>query len=71
MNRFFKFLNKYYPQNFIIEKPFAGTLIFVAFCYAFMILYKPLNTHPVGSFSYEMTMAIYNGILTGARFFCD
>jgi hypothetical protein len=28
-----------------------------------MILYKPLNTHQVGSLSYGITMAIYNGIL--------
>jgi hypothetical protein len=69
MNSFLKILNKYYPQNFIIEKPLAGTLIFVAFCYAFMILYKPLNTHHVASFSYEITMAIYNGILLVPVFF--
>jgi hypothetical protein len=63
MTRILKILNKNYPQNFIIEKPFTGTLIFIAFCYAFMVLYKPLNTHQVRSFSYEITMAIYNGIL--------
>lgn len=63
MTRIFKILNKNYPQNFIIEKPYAGTLIFLVFCYAFMLLYKPLNTHQVRSFSYGITMAIYTGIL--------
>jgi hypothetical protein len=58
-----KILNKSYPRNFIIEKPFAGTLIFIAFCFVFMVLYKPLNTHQVRSFSYGITMAIYNGFL--------
>jgi hypothetical protein len=69
MTRFFKILTKNYPQNFIIEKPYAGTLIFIAFCYAFMVLYKPLNTHQVRSFSYGITMAIYNGILFVPVFF--
>jgi hypothetical protein len=69
MTRFFKILNKNFPRNFIIEKPFAGTLIFLAFCYAFMVLYKPLNTHQVRSFSYGITMAIYNGILFVPVFF--
>ncbi len=35
MIRVIKILNKSYPQNFIIEKPYAGTLIFIAFCFAF------------------------------------
>ncbi len=64
MIRAFKILNKNYPQNFIIEKPYAGTLIFIAFCLAFMVLYKPLDTHQVRSFSYGITMAIYLGILS-------
>ena len=69
MIRFFKILNKNYPQNFIIEKPYAGTLIFIAFCLAFMVLYKPLNTHQVRSFSYGVTMAFYLGILSVPIFF--
>lgn len=53
------FITKKYPQNFIIEKPYIGTLVFLAFCLAFVILYKPLNLHESRSFSYELTMAIY------------
>ena len=69
MHRVFKILNKSYPQNFIIEKPYIGTLIFIAFCFIFMVLYKPLNTHQVRSFSYGITMAIYNGFLSVPVFF--
>ncbi len=52
-------LNKSYPQNFIVRKPFIGTLIFVAFCYCFLIIYKPLNIHESQSLSLELTMALY------------
>jgi len=34
-----------------------------------MVLYRPLNTHQVRSFSYGVTMAIYNGILGIPVFF--
>ena len=57
----FKILNKYYPRNFIIEKPYAGTLIFIVFCFAFLVLYRPLDTHEARFFSYGITMAIYHG----------
>jgi hypothetical protein len=69
MNRFLKILTKNYPQNFIIEKPFIGTLIFSVFCLAFLLLYKPLNTHGARFFSYGFTMALYNGILSVPIFF--
>jgi hypothetical protein len=39
--------------------PFKGTLIISIFIFGFISLYKPFNTHPVGTFSYESTMAIY------------
>lgn len=69
MSRVIKILNKSYPQNFIIKKPYAGTLIFIAFCFAFTVLYKPLNTHEARFFSYGITMAIYLGILSVPIFF--
>ncbi len=69
MTSTFKLLNKYYPQNFIIEKPYAGTGIFLAFCFLFLILYRPLNTHEARFFSFEITMAIYLGILSVPIFF--
>ena len=64
MSRILKILNKSYPQNFILEKPFAGTLIFIVFCFIFLVLYKPLHTHGVRVFSYGITMAIYLAILS-------
>ena len=64
-----KWLSKKYPQNFIIGKPFPGTLIFILFCFAFLLLYRPLKTHESHSFSYVITMAIYQGILLVPIFF--
>lgn len=69
MIRVFKILNKNYPRNFIIEKPYAGTLIFLAFCFGFIVLYKPLNTHEARFFSFGITMAIYLGVLAVPIFF--
>jgi hypothetical protein len=58
----FKWLNNKYPQNFIIKKPFVGTLIYFAFCIIFVIVYKPFNFHPSKSFSFDLTMMIYFGL---------
>lgn len=55
----YKWLNRKYPQNFIIAKPFIGSLIIVLFCLAFILLYRPLNSHPGESLSYEQTMIVY------------
>jgi hypothetical protein len=54
-----KWLNKKYPQNFLLKNPYIGTLIFMAFCFGFILLYKPLNIHGARSFSLEFTMAVY------------
>jgi hypothetical protein len=64
MSRIFHWLNKKYPQNFIVKKPFIGTLIFLAFCLCFVLLYKPLSLHASGIFNYEITMAIYLGAMS-------
>lgn len=69
MIRVLKILDKSYPRNFIVEKPYAGTLIFIAFCFAFLMLYRPLNTHEVRIFSFGITMAIYLGILSVPIYF--
>lgn len=65
----YDFFTKKYPQNFIIEKPYIGTLVFLAFCLTFVILYKPLNLHGSRSFSYELTMAVYLCVLSLPIFF--
>lgn len=64
-----EFFAKKYPQNFIIEKPYIGTLVFLAFCLTFVILYKPLNLHGSRSLGYELTMAVYLCTLSLPIFF--
>lgn len=56
-------LNVKYPQNYIIRKPLIGTLLVVAFCYLFTMLYRPGNTHSSDPFNYEVTMALYASML--------
>ncbi len=67
--QFYHWLNKKYPQNYIIKKPLIGTLIFLAFCLAFVVLYKPLNPRGARFFSLEFTMVIYFSSLSIPIFF--
>jgi len=59
LKRIFNWINKKYPQNFIIQKPLIGTLIFLALTLGFVLLYKPQNLHEGKSFNFEITMLIY------------
>ncbi len=54
-----KWLNNTYPQNYIVKKPYIGSLIIFAFSFLFLTIYKPLQTHESQFFSYQFTMAIY------------
>ncbi len=54
-----KKLNVRYPENFILKYPFYGSLVFMIFCFIFMITYMPLRTHQSRDLSYGATMAIY------------
>jgi hypothetical protein len=54
-----KWLNKKFPQNFIIKNPYIGVLIFLAFCIFFLIIYKPHQVHESKLFSIEITIIIY------------
>jgi hypothetical protein len=56
-------LNRRLPKNFIIKKPFTGTLILLGFQFFFIILYRPLDVHGARSFSIEFTMILYILIL--------
>jgi hypothetical protein len=80
--RISNWLNKKYPQNYIIKNPTVGALIFLVFCVGFVIIYKPLQMHESRFFSYEWTVAIYCAmiaipliglvkILKRIRFFSD
>ena len=48
-----------FPQNFILRNPFLGGLLIAVFCFIFLTLYHPLQTHATGTFKYNETMAIY------------
>lgn len=52
-------LNKWYPQNYIIKNPLIGSLVFLGICIFFVIVYKPLQTHESRFFSPDVTVAIY------------
>jgi phage shock protein PspC (stress-responsive transcriptional regulator) len=58
-------LRKRFPQNFIIRNPLAGSLIIAVFCFGFLILYRPLNSHEGYNLTYTETMALYS-FLAGA-----
>lgn len=59
MTKIYKLLNKKYPQNYILKNPLIGSLIFLVFCFGFMILYEPLKSPAPHIFSYAETMAAY------------
>lgn len=56
IKRIFK---KRYPQNYILRKPLQGSLIFLIFCFVFIMIYRPVGTHEGRFFSYTFTMAAY------------
>jgi hypothetical protein len=58
--RISEWLLKEFPQNFIIRKPYAGSIIVWLFVFSFALIYKPLGSHPAQYLSYEATMAIYS-----------
>ena len=57
--KLYHYFNKKYPRNFILNKPYLGTLIFFIFCFGFVTLYNPLKMHESMFLNYEATMAVY------------
>lgn len=55
----FKHTRCSFPQNYVFRKPEIGTLIFGLFCFAFLLLYRPLQTSSSLHFGYTITMALY------------
>lgn len=51
--------NRSYPKNYIVSHPLPGSLIFGAFTYLFVILYRPLQVHEAQSFSFMITILLY------------
>ena len=62
-NPVYKWLNKKYPQNFIIKHSLVGSAISLVSCLGFLVLYRPLGTHESRPLSYVSTMAVYCFIL--------
>jgi hypothetical protein len=58
-----KWLNKKFPQNYIVEKPFIGAAILLVLTFAFMVLYKPFSVHAARSFSIGLTLGMYSFIM--------
>jgi plasmid stabilization system protein ParE len=56
-------LHARFPANFIIRRPGLGGWVIGLFCFAFLWLYRPLGVQPSQSFSYEVTMALYSGVV--------
>ncbi len=52
-------LNKKYPQNYIIRKPYAGAMIFLIVCICFALIYKPFQIHESRFFNTVITIALY------------
>ena len=53
-----KWLNRSYPQNYIIKNPLIGSLIFLGFCIFFVIIFEPLQINE-SRYSHGATAAIY------------
>src|ERR1035437_8950940 len=58
----FNWLSIKYPQNYIVKNPLIGTIIIGLFVFGFTVLYKPFNTHPAKTLSFETTMAFYSSL---------
>lgn len=55
-----KYMNCKFPQNFIIQKPLAGSFIIAITGFLFIVLYKPLGVKASRNMSFELTMAVYS-----------
>jgi hypothetical protein len=51
-------LNRSYPQNYIIKNPIIGSLVFLGFCLFFVIIFEPLQLNE-SRYSHSATVAIY------------
>jgi hypothetical protein len=52
-------LSRQFPQNYIIQKPLRGTLVFMVIVFCFASIYQPLGVQGARSFSVSFTMLIY------------
>lgn len=52
-----------FPANWIIRRPGVGGLVIGLFCFVFLWMYRPLGAQSSQFFSYEVTMALYGGVV--------
>jgi len=55
----YRWLNRRYPQNFIIKHSFVGSILNAVFCLVFLLIYRPLGVSESQPLSYAATMAVY------------
>jgi len=58
--RFYSWLTQRYPQNYIFRKPYVGSCIFMALCFTFTLIYKPVQQHYAPLVSYAFSILIYS-----------
>jgi hypothetical protein len=58
-----KWVNKRIPQNYLIRNPVRGSLVLMLFCFAFLMLFRPLNPNDNKVVGYEGAMALYSFFL--------
>jgi hypothetical protein len=63
-------LQKRFPKNFILRKPFPGALLISGFFFFFSVLYKPFHFHGAQSLSFGITFTLYILILFIPVFGC-
>lgn len=63
INQINKILQKNFPQNIIVRKPFLGTLLFAIFLFLFLLLYKPLDVRGARNFNFIVTMLLYQSLV--------
>ncbi len=68
INQIIAFLNRQYPQSFLIQKPLWGTLAFTVILFLFATIYQPLQLHGARSFSFKFTMLFYTLIISTSVF---
>lgn len=59
MSKFGKMISRRYPQNYMLRHPLIGSLIFLIFCFVFIVVYRPLQMRATPHMSFILTMAAY------------
>jgi hypothetical protein len=58
-----KWINKSIPQNYLIRNPLRGSVVLMLFCFAFLMIFRPLNPNDNKVVGYEGAMALYSFFL--------